>query len=549
MVLQSPRCGAANLLYVFLLVALIALVGLAFALLRLGRSTPGSDVDRLRVFCAAGLRPPTDKIAARYKREYGVSIQLQYGGSSTLLNQIEVGETGDLYLAGDDGYTDLAHEQGLVAERIPVATMRPVLAVQKGNPKQIQGVKDLLRDDVRVALGNPDQAAIGRKTRALLTDSGQWAAVEKQVTHRGVFKPTVAEVANDVKLGSVDVGIVWDATTAQYPELEAIRTPELDRGEAKITIGVLTSAKNPAGALRFARYVASRDRGLKEYAALGYEPLDGDVWAEVPELTFFAGSVNRRALDPIIKKFEAREGVVINTIYNGCGILTAQMKAIDRNQDSGFPDMYMACDVYYLNTVQDWFQDAVNVSNTDIVIAVQKGNPKRIRSLADLARPGIRLVIGQPDQCTIGVLTKRLLEEEGLYEKLVAENVVAQKPSSAMLVPAITAEAADAVLAYATDTLAERDRLHVVSIDSPLAKAVQPYAIARSSDYKYLGRRLYETIEQSRECFESAGFVWVLGESPGSRTSGAVESTDQSKGKALEPAGAGSCPTDRALVE
>jgi molybdenum ABC transporter molybdate-binding protein len=523
------------LLYVFLLVALIALAGLAFALLRLGRSTPGSGVDRLRVFCAAGLRPPMDKIAVQYEREHGVSIQLQYGGSSTLLNQIEVGGTGDLYLAGDDGYTDLAHEQGLVEERIPVATMRPVLAVQKGNPKQIQSVKDLLRDDVRVALGNPDQAAIGRKTRALLTDSGQWAALEEHVTQSGVFKPTVPEVANDVKLGSVDVGIVWDATTAQYPELEAIRTPELDRGEAKITIGVLTSTKNPAAALRFARYVASRDRGLKEYAALGYEPVDGDVWAEVPELTFFAGSVNRRALDPIIKKFEEREGVVINTIYNGCGILTAQMKVIDQTQDSGFPDMYMACDVYYLNTVEDWFQDAVNVSNTDIVIAVQKGNPKGIRSLEDLTRPGIRVVVGQPDQCTIGVLTKRLLEEEGLYEKLVAENVVAQEPSSAMLVPTVTAEAADAVLAYVTDTLAESDKLDVIPIDSPLAKAIQPYAIARSSDYKYLGRRLYATIEQSRDSFESAGFVWRLGEPSSSTASDAVETADKAEGAVLEP--------------
>jgi ABC-type molybdate transport system substrate-binding protein len=198
--------------------------------------------------------------------------------------------------------------------------------------------------------------------------------------------------------------------------------------------------------------------------------------------------------------------------------------------------MYMACDVYYLNTVQDWFQDAVNVSNTDIVIAVQKGNPKGIQDLADLARPGIRLVIGQPDQCTIGVLTKRLLEEEGLYEKLVAENVVAQEPSSAMLVPTVTAEAADAVLAYATDTLSERDKLDVIPIDSPLAKAIQPYAIARSSDYKYLGRRLYATIEHSRDCFESAGFVWRLGESSGSKTSDTLQTTERAEGTVLEPA-------------
>ena len=69
---------------------------------------------------------------------------------------------GDLYLAADDGYTDLAYDKGLVEERIPVAAMRPVLAVKQGNPKASVH-QDLLRNDVRVALGNPDQLPLARK--------------------------------------------------------------------------------------------------------------------------------------------------------------------------------------------------------------------------------------------------------------------------------------------------------------------------------------------------------------------------------------------------
>jgi molybdenum ABC transporter molybdate-binding protein len=434
---------------------------------------------------------------------------VQYGGSATLLSQLEVGGTGDLYLAADDGYTDLAYEKGLVEERIPVAAMRPVLAVQKGNPKNIRSIQDLLRDDVRVALGNPDQAAIGQKTRKLLEDAGQWRAVEERVT---VFKPTVPEVANDVKLGSVDVAIVWDSTVAQYPELEAVRTEELDRGTAHITIAVMRSSKTPTAALKFARYLTARDRGLEHFGETGYEPVDGDVWEEAPEITFFAGSVNRRALEPIINRFQQREGVVVNTVYNGCGILTAQMRTLRENQDSGFPDVYMACDVYYLETVKELFQEGVNVSNTDIVIVTQAGNPKKIKGLEDLAGPGMRVAVGQPDQCTIGVLSKRLLEDSGLYEK-IRPNIVTETATSALLVPQVTTSAADAVLAYATDTLAEAEKLHVVPIDSPLAAAIQPFSIARSSEFKYLGRRLFATIERSPESFKSAGFAWRLGPS------------------------------------
>jgi molybdate transport system substrate-binding protein len=515
---RRRRSGAANYLTVLIVVSLVSLAGLLFLLVNQDDRARGAASKRLFMFCAAGLRPPAEKIAADYQREYGVAVDLQYGGSSTLLNQIEVGEGGDLYLAGDDGYTDLAHEKGLVEERIPVATMRPVLAVRKGNPRNIRTLDDLLRDDVRICLGNPDQAAIGQQTRRLLGDSGHWESIRKHVTEHGVFKPTVPEVANDVKLGSVDVGIIWDSTAAQYPELEAIRTPELDRGTAQITLGVLSRTKDPTAALRFGRYLAARDRGLKVFASMGYQPVRGDVWAEVPELVFFAGSVNRRALEPIIAKFEKREGVTVNTVYNGCGILTAQMRSIRQRQQGGFPDAYMACDVYYLDTVREMFQDTANVSNTDIVIVVQKGNPKGIRGLRDLVRPGIRVAIGQPDQCTIGVLSRRLLEAEGLYEQLVRQNVVTQTATSALLVPNVTTGSADAVLAYATDTRAEADKLDVVPIDSPLAKAIQPYGIARQSDYKYLGRRLFQSIAQSRRVFELAGFHWQLDDTAASRS-------------------------------
>ena len=317
-------------------------------------------------------------------------------------------------------------------------------------------------------------------------------------------------MANDIKLGSVDAGIVWDTTAAQYPELEIVHVPELDAGEASVDITVLNSATNPTAALHFARYVSACDRGLQVFAETHFDVVEGDIWEDVPQMTFFAGSVNRRALDPIIKAFEQREGVRLNTIYNGCGILTGQMKVLADNKDRGFPDTYMACDVYYLETVKDWFQEAVNVSDTDIVIAVQKGNPKEIHALTDLLKSGVRVAIGQPDQCTIGVLTRLLLEHEGIYDQLLKDNVVTQTATSALLVPAVTSKSADAALAYRTDTLAESDKVDVITIDSELSKAIQPFSIAKSSKQKNLARRLYLTIARSRNAFESAGFHWRL---------------------------------------
>lgn len=499
-------------MYILLGVGAVLLGVLGFLLMGMGErpNSGGGSSQPLVLYCAAGIRAPVEAVAAEYEREYGVPIQLQYGGSNTLLNQIQVAKTGDLYLAADDSYIQLAREKGLVKEGIPLAWMRPVIAVKKGNPKNIRGIDDLLRDDVTTALGNPDQAAIGKKTRKLLVQSGHWERVEKRVTETGVFQPTVPEVANNVKIGGVDAGIIWDSTAAQYPELEAVTTPELDGGLVNITIGVMTSSRNPTAALRFCRYLSARDKGLLSFTKYGYEAVEGDKWAENPEITFFCGSVNRRAVESVVQAFEKREGVRVNTVYNGCGILTGQMQTIkNQQQGQGFPDTYMACDRYYLETVKEWFQEDVDISDTEVVIAVPKGNPKNIRNLADLAEPGMKVSVGQPEQCTIGVLTRQVLEAENVYDAVMA-NVATQTATSALLVPTVTTGSVDATLAYATDTLAEKDKVDVIRIESEAAKAVQPFSIARGSDFKHLSRRLYEAVADSRESFEAAGFHWRL---------------------------------------
>jgi ABC-type molybdate transport system substrate-binding protein len=124
------------------------------------------------------------------------------------------------------------------------------------------------------------------------------------------------------------------------------------------------------------------------------------------------------------------------------------------------------------------------------------------------------VAVGQPDQCTIGALTRRLLEHEGLYEQVLNSNVVTQTTTSALLVPTVTSKSADAALAYRTDTLAEQDKVDIITVESELSKAIQPYSIAKSSHHKELGRRLYRAIAKSRDAFESAGFHWRLEDSP-----------------------------------
>ena len=470
----------------------------------------GPDTSRrpLILFCAAGMRMPIEEIRAAFEKECGIRVDVQYGGSNTLLNQMQVSRKADLYLAADRAYVDRGRGMGLIREILPIAHMMPVIAVPEGNPKRIWSVEHLLKPGMKLALGNPEQAAIGKATREALQKSGHWDRIEKVARDNGVFKPTVPDVANTVKIGSVDAGIVWSATASQITGINGVRVPELDAAAGLICVGVAADTTASADALNFARYLTGANKGLQVFKKLGYDPVEGDPWTQKPEITFFSGSVNRKGLASAIKTFEEREGVRVNTVFNGCGILTAQMRTI--HSDGSFPDAYMACDQSYLDVVQDLFGEGTQVSKTRIVIVVAEGNPKNIQTLADLARPGIRLAVGQPEQCTIGMLSRKLLESVGLYTKLIENNVVTQTATSAMLVPAVTTGAADAVLAYNTDTIAEAERVDAVPIDSPLARAIQPFALSRKSEQHLLGSRLFETITEARAAFEEAGFDWLL---------------------------------------
>lgn len=528
------RAGRINPLVLVLIVGGVAAAGL-IALLPGGTKTSSGTGQRpLVMLVAAGIRGPVEQILERYELEYGVQVTPQYGGSNMLLNQLKVNkfEEPDLYLAADAFYADEAVREGLAAERIPLAIQYPVVAYRPDRKQRPGSWKELFGEGTVWSLPDPDQAASGRATRLALGDvdpvaeggGSLWDELVSQTTDSGVFKPTVNETANDLKIGAADFGIVWNATVAapEYrdelaavPLSELVETRDIRLSGDQVTLAVLTTSTQATAALRLARYFGARDRGLSLFDAAGMEPVEGDVWAEVPEVTFYCGAVNRKAIEPVIDAFQQREGVVINTVFDGCGILTGRMAAIEgQSQEAGFPDVYMACDRYYLDNVNQWFQDDIDVSETEIVLVVPAGSDQ-VRRLEDLVEPGVRVSIGEPDQCTIGALTRRLLRQAGLYERLKekqmeAGEVVVEKSSSALIVPDVLTGHVDVAVAYRNDVLGHQDAVDVIRIDSPLTRAIQPLSIARNSDHKRLLRRLYRHVEAAQDRFEGAGFEFLL---------------------------------------
>ena len=60
------------------------------------------------------------------------------------------------------------------------------------------------------------------------------------------------------------------------------------------------------------------------------------------------------------------------------------------------------------------FPVAVDLSRTAMVLLVPAGNPKGLRGLEDLTRPGLRLGLANAEQSALGALTARLLRREAI---------------------------------------------------------------------------------------------------------------------------------------
>ncbi len=277
-----------NVLPIFAVVAV-----LTGGLFLLSRSHPtDKNFDSLTVYCTAGLKQPVAEIAAAYEKEFGVVINLQYGGTGTLLTNLRVAGRGDIFIAADASAIESARLYDLVLEDLPVVRQHPVIAVKAGNPKKISSLDDLFRDDVRIAVANPEAASIGRSAAAALGE--KWKAL---AAHVAVMKPTVNALAADLTVGAVDAAIIWDTTVPQFKGLEAVEIPELTRRVETASAAVLVSCQQASVARHFAHYLAAPEKGGAVFTQLGFEAVGGDSWASTPEFVRYTRALTRAAVE------------------------------------------------------------------------------------------------------------------------------------------------------------------------------------------------------------------------------------------------------------
>jgi molybdate transport system substrate-binding protein len=146
-------------------------------------------------------------------------------------------------------------------------------------------------------------------------------------------------------------------------------------------------------------------------------------------------------------------------------------------------------------------------ASNKLVLAIPRSNPAGLRSVFDLRRKNVKLVIGTA-RVPIGVYTRRVIRNLGMTS--VLSKVVSEEPDVKSIVGKVALGEADAGFVYRTDVLPVRNRVSAIAIPAWAQPKVRyEIAVVSSSRHKAAARawvRRILTNRRARSLLRQAGF-------------------------------------------
>lgn len=235
---------------------------------------PSSDVDVLKVSCAASLQKPVAVLAKRFEKLHAVRIRLQFGGTSMLINQAKLSNNADVLISADQFSTDQLAQLNLASECVPLVIQSPVIVTSKSAASKICHGADLLRDDVRLGLGDVQATSIGKATKA-----GLGSDADLFFQHAVVTRSTVTALATDLKVGSLDAAIVWDSTAVQFG-LNTISDVELGMCTEAASACVMSASTQQNTAKDFVQFLTHSQDAEQVFSDLQFRTASANEYQE-----------------------------------------------------------------------------------------------------------------------------------------------------------------------------------------------------------------------------------------------------------------------------
>lgn len=222
----------------------------------------------LRILCGSSFAEPSQEIGRQFKEERGVPVEFDLGGCETLYPKIKTGSTADIFICHDP-FEEKIKEGKAYDRSIPIATMRPMIAVRPGNPKNIHSIADLAQPGLKIGMGNPAYSTCGELFVKMLKQQNLYDAVMTNVLLQG---RTHAEIANGMILGPLDAVVLWNFMSTMYKGKIEPLPPDANYENVRITIVGLKKSAHPKLRDEFLQWCSgtvAREAFLKN----GYDPI------------------------------------------------------------------------------------------------------------------------------------------------------------------------------------------------------------------------------------------------------------------------------------
>lgn len=174
-----------------------------------------AEEGHITVAAAADLHQAMDKVIEAYRGAHpGTSVDVVYGASGMLLNQIEQGAPFELFFSADSNYPQQLVAHGKAAGTpVPYAMGHLVMWSASVDMSHVR-VADLTQSRFgRIAIANPQHAPYGKRAEQALRAAGVWDAVQSRL----VYGENIAQTAQFAQSGNATVGLVAESLAKASP--------------------------------------------------------------------------------------------------------------------------------------------------------------------------------------------------------------------------------------------------------------------------------------------------------------------------------------------
>jgi len=215
---------------------------------------------KILVAAASDLKFALDSVIAVFKKKDAGTVEVTYGSSGKLFEQISNSAPFDMFFSADVEYPKLLKEKKLtLSDAYIYGVGRIVIWSKKIDPSK-EGMKSLLDPSVKkVAIANPAHAPYGKRAEEALLHYKFMEAVKPKL----VFGENISQAAQFVTTGAADIGIVAYSLALSPNMLKEngkyFLIPENAHKRLEQTVVITQHAKGNALAQTFLTFVKSDD--------------------------------------------------------------------------------------------------------------------------------------------------------------------------------------------------------------------------------------------------------------------------------------------------